>query len=308
MAAIDCPKCGAPCSEAARFCRKCGWQIRMRKSGPEPPPAPPPAPRVVTPPRPEDDPGDGSHGMRRNSGKTIRYEERSVPPPPEPKPQPMPPTPSPVYTPGTPVAPLYTPMPAPHPAPVPAPVQGQPGVVTQALHAHLLDNKRFIGQQLVRSFALWAGGLTLMPVPFADLVFLIPIQSAMVLKIARVYDVDDPPEKVLSYIAAACGVSVAGQVTTVVVANLVPIVGKFVSAPLVYGWTYGLGEAAIYYFENRDDLDHSHMKRLFNRVSEQARRSYGKQPPSSAAESLDRLRENMSPEEFQELKRRLGLS
>ena len=48
-------------------------------------------------------------------------------------------------------------------------------MVTQALHAHLLDNKRFVAQQLVRSFALWAGGLTLMPVPFADLVFLIPI-------------------------------------------------------------------------------------------------------------------------------------
>ena len=49
------------------------------------------------------------------------------------------------------------------------------------------------------------------------------------------------------------------------------------------------------------------MKRLFNRVSEQARRSYNKQPPSSAAESLDRLRDNMTAEEFQELKKRLNM-
>jgi uncharacterized protein (DUF697 family) len=175
-----------------------------------------------------------------------------------------------------------------------------PGVVTQALQIHMLDQKRDLSQTLVRSFALWAGGLTLMPIPFADLVFLIPIQSAMVLKIARIYDIDDPPEKVLSYIAAACGVSVAGQVTTVVVASFVPILGKLVSAPLVYGWTYGLGEAAIYYFENRDAIDNNHMRQLFNRVSEQARKSYGK-------ESLDKLRENMSPAEYEELKRRLNL-
>lgn len=328
----DCPNCKTPCTDSARFCRKCGWQLRVRKPGQTPPPAPAPAPappKAYTPPTPADDPGGynrPSGPQRKSHGRTIRYEtpEGRTPAPVTPSAPPVQQQPPPTYTPGAQSSPPPSAWPSPpsstyntysnnvpHMSPPSPPQQAPPhapGVVTQALHIHMLDQKRDLAQTLVRSFALWAGGLTLMPIPFADLVFLIPIQSAMVLKIARIYDIDDPPEKVLSYIAAACGVSVAGQVTTVVVANFVPILGKLVSAPLVYGWTYGLGEAAVYYFENRDQLDNNHMKNIFNRVSEQARKAYAKERGKTTAdESLERLRENMSPQEFEELKRRLNL-
>ncbi|MFA7482196.1 MAG: hypothetical protein WC314_16945 [Vulcanimicrobiota bacterium] len=161
-------------------------------------------------------------------------------------------------------------------------------------------------RDIARSFAISAAGIVLVPLPFSDLVFLMPIQTAMVLSIGKAYNVKDPPEKTLAHISAACGASVFGQITTLFVANLIPIIGKLVSAPFVYGWTYGLGEVAIRYFEAQGELQGDELKAVFKKVSKDATRAFRKKEVQSVEESFSHLRDHLSPEEYEKLRKRFS--
>lgn len=161
-------------------------------------------------------------------------------------------------------------------------------------------------RDIARSFAISAAGIVLVPLPFSDLVFLMPIQTAMVLSIGKAYNVKDPPEKTLAHISAACGASVFGQITTLFVANLIPIIGKLVSAPFVYGWTYGLGEVAIRYFESQGELQGDELKQVFKKVSRDATRAFRKDEVKSTSESFSHLRDHLSPEEYEKLRKRFS--
>jgi uncharacterized protein (DUF697 family) len=163
-------------------------------------------------------------------------------------------------------------------------------------------------RDIARSFSLWAAGIVLFPIPFSDLVLLMPIQTAMVISIGKAYGVKDPPEKTLAHIAAACGASVFGQITTLFVSNLIPIIGKLVSAPFVYGWTYGLGEVAIRYFESQGQIGTDEMKSLFKQVSKEATRGFKASDVKRAGESMDHLREHLSEEDYRKLRSRFGQS
>lgn len=171
-----------------------------------------------------------------------------------------------------------------------------------------LQAPRDKARDIARSFSLWAAGIVLFPIPFSDLVLLMPIQTAMVISIGKAYGVKDPPEKTLAHIAAACGASVFGQITTLFVSNLIPIIGKLVSAPFVYGWTYGLGEVAIRYFETQGQVSTDEMKSLFKQVSKEATRGFRPTDVSQARESVDHLREHLSEEDYRKLRARFGQS
>jgi uncharacterized protein (DUF697 family) len=161
-------------------------------------------------------------------------------------------------------------------------------------------------RDIARSFAISAAGIVLVPLPFSDLVFLMPIQTAMVLSIGKAYNVKDPPEKTLAHISAACGASVFGQITTLFVANLIPIIGKLISAPFVYGWTYGLGEVAIRYFEAQGELQGDELKAVFKKVSRDATRAFRKNEVKSVEDSFSHLRDHLSPEEYEKLRKRFS--
>jgi uncharacterized protein (DUF697 family) len=168
------------------------------------------------------------------------------------------------------------------------------------------NSPRDRARDIARSFSLWAAGIVLFPIPFSDLVLLMPIQTAMVISIGKAYGVKDPPEKTLAHIAAACGASVFGQITTLFVSNLIPIIGKLVSAPFVYGWTYGLGEVAIRYFESQGQLSGDEMKSLFKQVSKEATRGFRASDVTKARESMDHLRDHLSEEDYRKLRSRFG--
>lgn len=161
-------------------------------------------------------------------------------------------------------------------------------------------------RDIARSFAISAAGIVLVPLPFSDLVFLMPIQTAMILSIGKAYNVKDPPEKTLAHISAACGASVFGQITTLFVANLIPIIGKLVSAPFVYGWTYGLGEVAIRYFEAQGELQGDELKDVFRKVSRDATRAFRKNEVKDAEQSFSHLRDHLPEEEYQKLRKRFS--
>lgn len=161
-------------------------------------------------------------------------------------------------------------------------------------------------RDIARSFAISAAGIVLVPLPFSDLVFLMPIQTAMILSIGKAYNVKDPPEKTLAHISAACGASVFGQITTLFVANLIPIIGKLVSAPFVYGWTYGLGEVAIRYFEAQGELKGDELKAVFKKVSRDATRAFRKNEVKDVENSFAHLKDHLSPEEYEKLRKRFS--
>lgn len=161
-------------------------------------------------------------------------------------------------------------------------------------------------RDIARSFAISAAGIVLVPLPFSDLVFLMPIQTAMILSIGKAYNVKDPPEKTLAHISAACGASVFGQITTLFVANLIPIIGKLVSAPFVYGWTYGLGEVAIRYFEAQGEMQGDELKEVFKKVSKDATRAFRKSDVRNVEESFAHLKDHLSEEEYEKLRKRFS--
>ena len=170
------------------------------------------------------------------------------------------------------------------------------------------QDSRDRAREIARNFSLWSAGIVLFPVPFSDLVFLMPVQTAMVISIGKAYGVKDPPERMLAHIAAACGASVFGQITTLFVSNLIPIIGKLISAPFVYGWTYGLGEVAMRYFESQGQMSHDELKSLFKQVSKEATRSFRPADVSAVRDNFEHLKSHLSEEDYRKLKSRFGQS
>lgn len=297
-----CDNCGAQLRESAKFCGQCG-----KASLPEPSKTPPSAPaRPTSTVRP-------SAGQIDNAGGPPPLGSVGDQPPPpqywesydypsvdpnsprdwieksEKGPQSGAPSSSSAPT------PRFRPQDASRPLP-PLSFGGPPAPA----------GAREKARDIARSFAISAAGIVLVPLPFSDLVFLMPIQTAMVLSIGKAYNVKDPPEKTLAHISAACGASVFGQITTLFVANLIPIIGKLVSAPFVYGWTYGLGEVAIRYFEAQGELQGDELKAVFKKVSRDATRAFRKNEVKSVEDSFSHLKDHLSPEEYEKLRKRFS--
>lgn len=296
-----CPKCGTGVSQTARFCNRCGGRLRQKEAPPseslptwsgwEPsPPAPASAvpesvPAPVIPSAP-DSPSPAS----------------AEPPPSD---IPTPPQywesydyPSPSESSNTPTWQGFdagSPRDASRPLPP----------LSQVLPPDM-ESTRERAREIVLNFSLWAAGIVLFPVPFSDLVLLMPVQSAMVISIGRAYGLKDPPEKVLAILAGACGASVFGQITVLFVANFIPILGKFISAPFVFGWTYGLGEVAMRYFESQGEASPDELRTIFEKASKEASRNYGSGPRIQPNQALDNIREYVSEDEYRKIRERFG--
>lgn len=278
-----CPNCGHQAKDTAKFCSGCGGSF---------PAAPPSSPTYAPPAQDgswsnfdsqEQQPASGGYAPPQH-WESYDYPSGSSAPAPSSYPVPT-------YEPSM-RADASRPLP---PLSFDAPSAGS-------------GSPREKARDIARSFSLWAAGIVLFPIPFSDLVLLMPIQTAMVISIGKAYGVKDPPEKTLAHIAAACGASVFGQITTLFVSNLIPIIGKLVSAPFVYGWTYGLGEVAIRYFESQGQIGTDEMKSLFKQVSKDATRGFKASDIGKARENMDHLREHLSEEDYRKLRSRFGQS
>ncbi len=279
-----CDNCGALVKEGAKFCGQCGNRMpqveTVRPSTPQETWASPPPMESVgeQPPPPQywesyDYPSVDPNRPRDWIEKSERGPE-------------APPAPS--------SAPRFRPSDASRPLP------------PLSFGGSAPSGAREKARDIARSFAISAAGIVLVPLPFSDLVFLMPIQTAMILSIGKAYNVKDPPEKTLAHISAACGASVFGQITTLFVANLIPIIGKLVSAPFVYGWTYGLGEVAIRYFEAQGELQGEELKDVFKKVSRDATRAFRKKEVVDVEQSFTHLRDHLSEEEYEKLRKRFS--
>ena len=160
-------------------------------------------------------------------------------------------------------------------------------------------------RQIVRTYSLWSAGLWLIPLPFANLVVLIPVLTSMVASLANLYQVSTSPRKLLMYFAASSGAFVFGQVTLFILLSFVPfghMIGILVGAPFVYGWTYGLGEVAIIFFQSSGKVSRQEMKEVFRDSSKRASKEYGQEKKVSKQEALDALQEHLPPEDYDRLR------
>lgn len=93
---------------------------------------------------------------------------------------------------------------------------------------------------------------TILPLPVIDLAVLLPINTAMVMTIARVYGrtlSKTEARKVVMELGAVAGVTLAGQVAVGVLKRWVlPLIGGLVAAPATFAVTYGFGRLAMAYF------------------------------------------------------------
>lgn len=280
-----CNKCGAQVRENARFCNICGNQLRVTPATPSPAALPPTLPS--TPP--------------------TTAASSAAPPVPQ--------TPqffqSYDFEPG---GPSFggQPSSAPYPSPSSSPMRDSSRPLPPlsdffgAEDNDEASNKRELAEDTIMNFSLWAAAIVLVPIPFCDLVLLMPIQSAMVIAIGKVYGVNETPERILAIIAGSCGASVFGQLTAVFLSNLIPIIGSLVSAPFIFGWTYGLGKVAIRYFESKGQASESELKSIFKQASKEANSKYDPSKVGSAQASLDNLRQYMSEEDYMKIRERFG--
>lgn len=280
-----CNKCGAQVRENARFCNICGNQLRVTPATPSPAALPPTLPSTpptsaassAVPPVPQTpqffqsydfEPGGPSFGGQSSS--------------------------------------------APYPSPSSSPMRDSSRPLPPlsdffgAEDDDEASNKRELAEDTIMNFSLWAAAIVLVPIPFCDLVLLMPIQSAMVIAIGKVYGVNETPERILAIIAGSCGASVFGQLTAVFLSNLIPIIGSLVSAPFIFGWTYGLGKVAIRYFESKGQASESELKSIFKQASKEANSKYDPSKVGSAQASLDNLRQYMSEEDYMKIRERFG--
>ncbi|MGM9992931.1 MAG: zinc-ribbon domain-containing protein [Candidatus Bruticola sp.] len=167
-------------------------------------------------------------------------------------------------------------------------------------------NKRELAEETIMNFSLWAAAIVLVPIPFCDLVLLMPIQSAMVIAVGKAYGVTETPKRILAIIAGSCSASLFGELTALFLSNLIPLIGSLVSAPFIFGWTYGLGEVAARYFESKGQASDSELKSIFKQASKEANNKYDPNRVNSARASLDTLRQYMSEEDYMKIKERFG--
>lgn len=156
-------------------------------------------------------------------------------------------------------------------------------------------------RQIVRTFSLWSAGLWLIPIPVFDLVVLIPVLTAMIVSLANLFQVTVSPRRLLMYFAASSGAFVFGQVTLFIIMWSIPFVGKLVGAPFIYGWTYGLGEVAILFFQSSGKASRKEMREVFRDSSKRASKEYDQVKKVSKQEALDALREHLPPEDYDRL-------
>jgi uncharacterized protein (DUF697 family) len=168
----------------------------------------------------------------------------------------------------------------------------------------LIDEEEFkIGRarKIIHTFAIMAAALVAIKIPFCDIFFLLPLQCAMIVSIGKIYDTEINPEKTLMEIAAASGFSVLGEIAALIIGNFIPVIGGLLTAPFVYGWTCGMGEVSIKYFENKGLSDD--MKFTYRETSSQAYNNY-MGSDMSKEESLEKLKNHLTPEEYEKIRRK----
>jgi uncharacterized protein (DUF697 family) len=109
-------------------------------------------------------------------------------------------------------------------------------------------------ERLIRERALWCAGVSLEPVPFLDLLAILPMHVKMVLDIGKIYGFElnkDRAKEIVFELAGTLAINYAARIATRSILKAVPVLGSLVNTPMVYATTYTLGLLAERYFRAR---------------------------------------------------------
>jgi uncharacterized protein (DUF697 family) len=118
---------------------------------------------------------------------------------------------------------------------------------------------------VIYSSSTAAGVAALQPVPFLDLVVLIPIHVAMVEAIGRVRGYRLDKKSILEIVKSGRRSLLVGQ-AAVAVPKLVPVFGWALSAASAQALTYAMGRMADYYFLNGRSMVPAEMREATRRI------------------------------------------
>ncbi|HVY61066.1 MAG TPA: DUF697 domain-containing protein [Planctomycetota bacterium] len=151
-----------------------------------------------------------------------------------------------------------------------------------------------------------AAGLTLLPVPFSDVLAVVPLHVAMIMGISEIHErpvTRDSATELALKIATASGLSLIGRrIGTAVTKALLPGLGGLLAAPSMYAQTIALGAVARCWFERGEELSDVEIKTIVARVVNDAKDAYD--PARAAAEAEAKRRSDPAArlEKLKELK------
>jgi uncharacterized protein (DUF697 family) len=142
-------------------------------------------------------------------------------------------------------------------------------------------------REVVNICAYAAAATSVVPVPLADLVLLLPVHTMMVMTVGHIHDrklSKTEAKRVVVELGAVAGMTFAGGAAINALRKLfLPAIGGLLSVPATFALTWGLGRVAIDYFRN-PALSREDLKKLFNDAVQEGKSSFSK-------EAFDRFRQ-----------------
>ena len=118
-------------------------------------------------------------------------------------------------------------------------------------YSGLNDKERSELASEARNISAWAAGaIAPMPIPFADIWTITPVQMFMVRAIGNIYGYKID-KKTIKEVFAVVGGGIVGQQVCLALFKIgLPGAGGFGGAAFVWVWTHGMGHAAERYFQS----------------------------------------------------------
>jgi len=131
------------------------------------------------------------------------------------------------------------------------------------------EERKKISKDVVTMSSFGSAAVTLAPIPGSDFVLVTSVQASMVVAVGRVFGREltlEEAKDVVLELAAVCGLGLLAQKGFATLTKiLLPGLGGVLAAPYAFAVTYGMGHAAMTYFEHKDST-----KETIQRVYEEA--------------------------------------
>jgi uncharacterized protein (DUF697 family) len=149
-----------------------------------------------------------------------------------------------------------------------------------------LEERQAKAREVVNVSAYAAAAAAALPIPLADLALLVPVHTVMVMTVGHVFGrklSGAEAKRVVLELGAVAGLTFAGRAAISALLKLLPPVGALLSIPATFALTWGLGRAAMAYFEN-PSLSREDLKKVFEDAVQEGKSLFSK-------EAFDRFRQ-----------------
>jgi uncharacterized protein (DUF697 family) len=139
--------------------------------------------------------------------------------------------------------------------------------------------RRKISKDLVTMSSFGAAAATVVPIPGSDFIAVTAVQASMVVAVGRVFGREltmAQAKEIVMELAAVCGLGLLAQKGFATITKiLLPGLGGVLAAPYAFAVTYGMGNAAMTYFGNKD-LTKETIKRVYEEAVAEGKRIFSK--------------------------------